>query len=346
MTTNFPTALDTLTNPTGTDDVSVVDHAAQHADANDAIEALQTKVGIDGSAVPTSLTYQMAAKAPIASPSFTGGTTVTSSLASASPVGRLGGTTPAWDVDASVALCVTGAIMQANTAGNGSTLQGTSSAANENLFIRPKGTGVLALYGGNGTYLQSGTAQFTGAGAVFAYSFRGFTANTAYSFTGLADSNLTAATECSSFDLNFAQVKTHLAGAITTQRDIRLRASTHAFASASTITDSIGVALEGAPIAGTNATITRSTTFDTGTANVGAGTATSYGARIRPNTGATTNYAARIDGAIDLGGAGAGTSGYVLTSAGAGAVPTWAAPGGGGGGIDAGYNMAIRNKNF
>jgi hypothetical protein len=55
MTTAFPTALDAFTNPTPTDDVSVVSHADQHANANDAIEALQAKVGIDNSADPTSL---------------------------------------------------------------------------------------------------------------------------------------------------------------------------------------------------------------------------------------------------------------------------------------------------
>lgn len=57
MPTNFPTSLDSLTNPTGTDDVSVVLHSSQHINANDAIEALEAKVGIDGSAVTSSLDY-------------------------------------------------------------------------------------------------------------------------------------------------------------------------------------------------------------------------------------------------------------------------------------------------
>jgi len=57
MPTNFPTSLDALTNPAPTDDVSVVSHSAQHANANDAIEALQAKVGINSSAVTTSLDY-------------------------------------------------------------------------------------------------------------------------------------------------------------------------------------------------------------------------------------------------------------------------------------------------
>ena len=56
MATSFPTGLDALTNPTGSNPMNSVsvDHAAQHANSNDAIEALQTKVGIDSSAVSTS----------------------------------------------------------------------------------------------------------------------------------------------------------------------------------------------------------------------------------------------------------------------------------------------------
>lgn len=57
MSTNFPSNLDALTNPTSTDKVATVDHAAQHANANDAIEALQAKVGVDSSAVTSSLDY-------------------------------------------------------------------------------------------------------------------------------------------------------------------------------------------------------------------------------------------------------------------------------------------------
>lgn len=57
MASNFPTALDTLTNPAGSDSMNVVSHAAQHANANDGIENLQAKVGIDGSAVITTLDY-------------------------------------------------------------------------------------------------------------------------------------------------------------------------------------------------------------------------------------------------------------------------------------------------
>ena len=59
MATNFPASLDTLTNPSATDTLDSPPHDEQHADANDAIEALQAKVGADGSAVTTSLDYKV-----------------------------------------------------------------------------------------------------------------------------------------------------------------------------------------------------------------------------------------------------------------------------------------------
>jgi hypothetical protein len=59
MATNFPTSLDSLTNPTSSSTLNNPDHAGQHSDANDAIEALQTKVGVNGSAITTSLDYKV-----------------------------------------------------------------------------------------------------------------------------------------------------------------------------------------------------------------------------------------------------------------------------------------------
>jgi hypothetical protein len=59
MATNFPASLDTLTNPSATDTLDSPPHDEQHADANDAIEALQAKVGVDGSAVASSLDYKV-----------------------------------------------------------------------------------------------------------------------------------------------------------------------------------------------------------------------------------------------------------------------------------------------
>lgn len=50
MPTNYPTSLDTFTNPTSTDDLNTagVLHDEQHANVNDAVEALEARVGITG----------------------------------------------------------------------------------------------------------------------------------------------------------------------------------------------------------------------------------------------------------------------------------------------------------
>jgi len=46
MATNYPTSLDTLTNPVSNDSLNSPSHSAQHANANDAIEAIEAKLGI------------------------------------------------------------------------------------------------------------------------------------------------------------------------------------------------------------------------------------------------------------------------------------------------------------
>jgi len=62
MATSFPTSLDALTNPTSTDTLASPDHAAQHANANDAIEAIEAAIGTTAAPV----------LAKLASPTFTG----------------------------------------------------------------------------------------------------------------------------------------------------------------------------------------------------------------------------------------------------------------------------------
>ena len=64
MTTAFPTAIDNFTNPTATDalDSVTVPHASQHANVNDAVEAIETAIGTTAAPV----------LAKLASPTFTG----------------------------------------------------------------------------------------------------------------------------------------------------------------------------------------------------------------------------------------------------------------------------------
>lgn len=59
MVSNFPQNLDSITNPNATDDLSNPSHSQQHIIANTAIQALETKVGIDGSSDVNSLDYKV-----------------------------------------------------------------------------------------------------------------------------------------------------------------------------------------------------------------------------------------------------------------------------------------------
>jgi hypothetical protein len=59
MATNFPNSLDNLTNPASTDPTDAPSHSQQHTNANDAIEALEAKVGVNNSANTTTLDYRV-----------------------------------------------------------------------------------------------------------------------------------------------------------------------------------------------------------------------------------------------------------------------------------------------
>lgn len=59
MASNFPNDIDIITNPNSTDPLSNPSHSEQHIIANTAIEALETKIGIDGSTDPNSIDYKI-----------------------------------------------------------------------------------------------------------------------------------------------------------------------------------------------------------------------------------------------------------------------------------------------
>jgi hypothetical protein len=81
MATSYPSGLDNFTNPTSTDklDSATVPHATQHTNINDAVEAIETELGINpkGSSASvdarlTTIETTVALKAPLASPALTG----------------------------------------------------------------------------------------------------------------------------------------------------------------------------------------------------------------------------------------------------------------------------------
>lgn len=94
MATDFPGALDNFSNPSPSTRTRsgnpLLRHARQHSDVNDAIEAIQAKVGVDGSADPNSLDYRVTqvegnqdiAQVIVVSPSASSGTAINAAIAS------------------------------------------------------------------------------------------------------------------------------------------------------------------------------------------------------------------------------------------------------------------------
>lgn len=66
MATNFPTSLDSFSNPSGSEITNsptpALKHSTQHANINDAVAALEAKVGVNNSTVTTSLDYRTRAQ--------------------------------------------------------------------------------------------------------------------------------------------------------------------------------------------------------------------------------------------------------------------------------------------
>lgn len=83
-------------------------------------------------------------------------------------------------------------------------------------------------------------------------------ARTLLTVTAPADTGITTTVEQTDVDLNLSSTRTWATGGVAAQRFVRVRAPTIAAAGASTFTYAALVYIEGAPIAGTNATLTTS----------------------------------------------------------------------------------------
>jgi hypothetical protein len=113
------------------------------------------------------------------------------------------------------------------------------------------GAGVTRIASTGGT-----VASFTNTACTLTQRAATTGSPSALKVSGGAHTGLTAGTEVPGVEFDLAQVKTHAAGAITTQREIICRGSTHAFDSASTITTAATLAIASIPVAGANCTIT------------------------------------------------------------------------------------------
>lgn len=125
--------------------------------------------------------------------------------------------------------------------------------------------GAMRITGGRGTGAGLGgsfvvqTAQATGSSAVlnalatvFSIDQLGRIVSTLPANTN----NLTLSTEFTDLDINMARTVTWATGAIVLQRFVRFRQPTMAFVAASVVTDAATCYIDGAPVAGANATLT------------------------------------------------------------------------------------------
>ena len=200
----------------------------------------------------------------------------------------------------------------------------------DNNFIQQSASGVTSnrtMTIGNSTY---STVDFVHAGTLQSSQSAVNTgvAPNAFKVIGGAHTNLTLSNSVVDVYFNIGRTVQSAAGTITNNRYVYIENPTHSFVGASTSSREVTVAIKGSPIAGTNATFTNSIGLEVESANVAAGTATSYAAYFNVQTGATNNYGIGVTGGINFTGAlmpsgSAGTSGYFLQSAGAGATPTW-----------------------
>lgn len=212
---------------------------------------------------------------------------INSTSANALTVGPNGTTNPVLQVDTSTASQDSGVKITGAASGTSSVVSATGSVTNVPLALSSKGaSGVSLQIGGTTRYLM------TSFNHTFSMGLSSAASNPRFGLTGGADNSLTASTEAPSVYFNIGQTRSHSTGNYALQRDFRITPSTHAFAGASTITTAAGLAIDGAPIAGSNATFTNSSSIYTGGVNVGSGVTSSYGAYINANSGATNNYSA------------------------------------------------------
>ncbi len=114
--------------------------------------------------------------------------------------------------------------------------------------------------------------------------------------TAAADTAITAGAESTSVFIDLSASRQFATGALAAQRALRISAPIYRFVGASTITSAVTVFIEGAPSAGTNATITNSYAL-----YVGGGTTRLGGALV-------------VDGAAGVGGAAPASAALAVTS--------------------------------
>lgn len=124
--------------------------------------------------------------------------------------------------------------------------------------------------------------------------------STALTITPAADTGMTASTEVPALVIN-SSTRQWATGALTIQRSFKINQPTFAFVGASTLTDAATIGVVGAPVGGTNATITNSHGILV-SAGALSNTTNGYGLTVNAPTGATNNYCAQfLGGRVSIG---------------------------------------------
>ncbi len=176
MSINFPTSLDTLTNPVGTDPVTSPDHAVQHANANDAIEALEAKVGVTSSAVTSTHDYKLSGvSAGDKAVSKTGTETLTNKTLTTPTIADFTNSTHTHQNNAGGGQLVATSVFASGTV---PTARLGSGTANATTFLR-----------GDQTWQLTATAKFGGDGSDGAFTISSGTTTTNLGTTKLTVKN-------------------------------------------------------------------------------------------------------------------------------------------------------------
>jgi len=190
--------------------------------------------------------------------SVSGEVFIDSTAANAFSVGTEGTTTRAFNIDTSGTLG-NGVNIITSAAGSGVQLNAASANVNEVLTVSSKGTSNLNLAGGTGgsiVFQPSGVTRYQMAGTFFNMTPTNRTATTPFiTYTGGAGSTLNATAESTSILFDLTNTQTHASGAIGINRDIRIRPTTHAYPSGtsianSTIATSSTFQIDGGPLQG------------------------------------------------------------------------------------------------
>lgn len=219
MATNFPTSLQDLdaTRGTATQKLNSPSHVTHHQTEDDTIEALQVKVGVDSSAVTTSLDYKIATLTTTQATKLTNPLTTTGDIIYSSS-----GTT-----GARLAIGTAGQHLAVNSGANG--LEWTSTGAGDvtasanitdNAIVRGDGgskgiqeSGILIDDSDNLSAINNivigGTAEITGS-ATIGVNLAITSDLTAATYGGITESNLVdkSTTETISDTWTFSDIKT------------------------------------------------------------------------------------------------------------------------------------------